>query len=42
MQYPHRNVVDRAAREKVDLRTAAHMIAVERVALTKRVRGVFP
>ncbi len=33
---------DRAAREKVDLRTAAYMIAVERVALTKRARGVFP
>lgn len=38
----YRNVTDRAAREKVDLRTAAYMIAVERVALTARVRGVFP
>jgi len=38
----YRNVIDRAAREKVDLRTAAYMIAVERVALSKRVRGIFP
>jgi glutamate dehydrogenase (NAD(P)+) len=38
----YRDVVERAAHEKVDLRTAAYMIAIERVALTQRTRGVFP
>ena len=35
-------VTDRADREGVSLRTAAYMVAVERVAQAMRFRGVYP
>ena len=35
-------VYERAQREDVDLRTAAYLIAIERVAQAIRLRGIFP
>ena len=36
------NVWDTAQREKVDLRQAAYMVAISRVAEAYRVRGIYP
>jgi glutamate dehydrogenase (NAD(P)+) len=35
-------VYDRAQREEVDLRTAAYLIAIERVAQAIKLRGIYP
>jgi glutamate dehydrogenase (NAD(P)+) len=42
MKRAFKEVSDTAAREKVDRRTAAYMLAVKRVAEATRVRGLFP
>jgi len=36
------DVYDLASREKVSMRTAAYMLAIERVAEAKVLRGIFP
>ncbi len=38
----YRNVRELAEKEKVDMRTAAYMIAIDRVAEATRTRGIFP
>lgn len=38
----YRNIHNLAEKEKVDMRTAAYMIAIDRVARATRTRGIFP
>ena len=42
MKRAFHEVNDIAAKEKVNMRTAAYMLAVSRVAAAKRIRGIFP
>jgi glutamate dehydrogenase/leucine dehydrogenase len=42
MQAAYRAVLDMAKSHEVDMRTAAQMVAISRVAEATRVRGVFP
>ena len=37
-----RDVLDVSVREKVDMRTAAYLLAVDRVAEAGRISGVYP
>ena len=42
MKRAFKEVYDIAEKEKVNMRTAAYMLAVSRVAAAKRIRGIFP
>jgi glutamate dehydrogenase (NAD(P)+) len=37
-----RNILRKAQKQKIDLRTAAYMLALERIAAVYRLRGIFP